>query len=175
MGKNARFGPRRTIVFMCSRALLVRETQPDSAPPVPPSAVARPHAPPDSFCCLELYLKKPRVSVGMCQQATVHVEPRTAAARHPAGMQTPRHPRLIRSRPPLLAAGLFLLAGTILKMGQNARFGSRRTIAFMWSCALLLCETHPAGRLRAARAPSAVARPARRAPPDSFCCLELYS
>ena len=98
----------------------------------------------------------------MCQQATVDVQPRTAATRHPAGRQTPRRPRLLRSRPPPLAAGLFLLAGTILKMGQNARFGSRRTIAFMWSCALLLCETHPAGRLRAARAPLRSCQP--RAP-----------
>ena len=95
----------------------------------------------------------------MCQQASVHVEPRTAATRHPAGRQTPRHPRLLRGRPPLLPAGFLLLAGTILKMGKNARFGTPRTNAFMWSRALLLRETHPVGRPRAARAPSAVARP----------------
>ena len=59
----------------------------------------------------------------------------------PAGRQTPRHPRLLRGRPPLLPGGLFLLAGTILKMGKNARFGTHRTNAFMWSRALLLRET----------------------------------
>ena len=53
-------------------------------------------------------------------------------------------------------------------MGKNARFGTRRTNAFMWSRALLLRETRPAGRPRAARAPSVVARP----PPD---CLILLS